>query len=233
MAETPSKFDPEIRGLIQELDGGDYSTGSFSDIGIDSLLILKTVFRADKSYLGGYFARVLQANRQLVDNKFILDLGCGCGLLGLICALHGAKSVHFRDLNPEAVRNSQLNAKILGIQNASFSSGSLFESLPNGIKFDVLVFNPPSISGTPETFGEAAFIREDSLLSEFYRKFPEYLKKAGQLMIPGSSRFQSQLSPINAAKENGWNHEIIAQDPEEGGHFRYLLSIKPSMAAES
>lgn len=226
ITEQVDSLNPEIQGLIDDLYGDDYTTDQFSDIGVNSLVIRRTVFRADKSYLGGYFARKLYAKKELVTDRTVLDLGCGCGLLGLICGLHGARSVHFSDVNPEAVKNSKLNALLVGVDNVNFSTGSLFEGLPDGSKFGVIVFNPPSITGVPRNLADAAFIREDRLLLDFYNQFPNYLEKDGTLIMPGSSRFQSQLSPLEAAQNYGWKYAVVSRDNEEGGHYKYILSVK-------
>lgn len=63
-----SKFHTDIKGLIKDLSGPDYITDFYSDIGINSLIILSTVFRADKSYLGTYLAKFLKINKDIYKN---------------------------------------------------------------------------------------------------------------------------------------------------------------------
>ena len=55
-------------------------------------------------------ARYLERNRSAVEGKSILELGCGCGFLGLVAAALGARSVDLTDLDnalPLAERNCQ------------------------------------------------------------------------------------------------------------------------------
>ena len=41
--------------------------------------------------------KVLSNRLELIKDKCIMDLGCGAGLVGLYCAEHKAKEVHFHD----------------------------------------------------------------------------------------------------------------------------------------
>lgn len=214
---------PEIASLIGDMDGPDYITGAYSDINIPSLIILRGVFRVDNSYLGSYLGRTLSSTRWLVEGRDVLDLGCGCGLLGLICSLNGAKSVHFSDINPQAVKNSRLNSLLAEIGNVDFSTGSLFEGLPEGAQFDAIVFNPPSITGVPSNHSEAAFIREDALMTQFYGSFPKYLKDGGQLIMPGSSRFGGDTSPLAMAERLNLKHRVLTRENEADGNYKYVV----------
>lgn len=221
--EAKVRFGPEIGGLINDLDGPDYITDAFSDIGIDSLIILRSVFRVDKAYLGNYLARILYGKKDLVENKDVLDLGCGCGLLGLICALRGTKKVHFSDINPVAVKNSRLNSILLDVSQTSFSSGDLFDNIPSRRQFDLIVFNSPSIAGLPLNSSETAFVREDRVILDFFNLFPNYLRCGGAVIMPGSSRFNSDTSPLNMVKRYNMRHEIISKEQEGDGNYKYVI----------
>lgn len=218
-----NQYHHDVRDLVKDLEGSDYITDAFSDIAIKSLIVLTTVFRVDQSYLGGYFARVLWANKSLLQGKEVLDLGCGCGLLGLVCALHGAKKVHFSDINPAAVKNSRLNCLLLDIVNVTFSIGNMFDNIPPRRRFDLIVFNPPSITGIPVNYSEAAFIREDRVILDFYRNFPDYLKRDGGVIIPSSSRFDTDLSPMNMVRRYNLPFQMIDEQSEADGNSKYVI----------
>ncbi len=73
----------------------------------------------------------------------VLDLGCGCGFLGLKAAAHAA-TVIATDLNPRAAALARLSAAISGIENIQVREGSLFEPV-GADRFDLIVTNPPFV----------------------------------------------------------------------------------------
>lgn len=70
--------------------------------------------------------------------KTILDLGCGCGVVGLMTRKFSkAKAIYGSDISQRAVDNATGNAKRLGL-DLEFKTGSLFEPW-QGRKFDVII----------------------------------------------------------------------------------------------
>jgi len=220
-----SKFSHNIDDLIKDLFEPDYITDNFSFLGINSLVVLSSVFRPDKSYLAGYFAKILKSKEYLYKGKSVLDLGCGSGLLGIICSLNGSNTVSFSDINPSAVKNAKLNSILLDLNNVSFYTGSLFESISTENKFDVIIFNPPSISGTPTSNAESALIREDKMIHSLYESFSGYLKDGGVVIMPGSSRFDGEMSPINMVKKLSLDFEIIDKELEYDENYKYSIKF--------
>lgn len=220
-----NKNSPEIKKLLRNLSGPKYSTNYYSDIGIDSLIVLKNVFRIDKSYLGDYLVRFLMKKKSLFKNKNVLDLGCGCGILGIICALNGARKITFSDINPIAIKNSKINCKISDIKNAKFIESSLLDNHPKK-DYDVIIFNAPAISGVPKNNYEASFIRENKLMLEFFNIFPRYLRKNGILIMPGSTKFNKDYSPLSLARMNKYKYLTIDKHYGEEKDYRYVVSIK-------
>ncbi|XP_028966604.1 histidine protein methyltransferase 1 homolog, partial [Galendromus occidentalis] len=75
-----------------------------------------------KVYEGGFkvwectidLIKVLSNRLELIKDKCILDLGCGAGLVGLYCAEHKAREVHFHDYNAPVIRHlTAPNCKLL------------------------------------------------------------------------------------------------------------------------
>ncbi len=88
----------------------------------------------------------------------LLDLCCGCGLVGLWAALHGATVVAV-DINPHAVTLTTANREVLGSAvhgravhgRLSVIEGDLFAALQaNTEPFDLIVCNPPYLPADPE-----------------------------------------------------------------------------------
>lgn len=136
--------------------------------------------------------------------------------------------VHFSDINPTAVKNSKLNSIFLDIDNATFSCGNLFRNLPANSKFDVIIFNSPTISGLPLNPAESAFICEDTIKFKFYEYFPKYLNKNGFVIMPGSTRFDGHISPQNLAKQYNYKTHILNKEYEEDENYKYIISIEKS-----
>jgi methylase of polypeptide subunit release factors len=223
---THTQYNSDIEALINDLYQPNYITNAFSNIGIKKLTILSQVFKVDKSYLGNYFAQILYKNNNLYENKNILDIGCGCGILGLICSKMGAKHVCFSDINPLAIKNSKINSILLKLKNTSFICSDLFKNIPSKKKFDVILFNPPNIKGPPTDTTKAALIREDRLILDFFKNYPKYLSKKGIVIMPGSSRFDGKLSPPKMAKKYGLEFIFLDKEIETINNYKYIVLIK-------
>jgi len=79
--------------------------------------------------------------RKQVDSAF--DLGCGSGVQSLIAARH-ARRVVGGDTNARALNLAAFVAKLNGVENIEWRTGSFFEPV-EGEKFDLVVANPPFV----------------------------------------------------------------------------------------
>ncbi|MDC0611099.1 peptide chain release factor N(5)-glutamine methyltransferase [Vibrio sp.] len=76
----------------------------------------------------------------------ILDLGTGTGAIALALASElPSSSVFGIDLREEAATLARQNSAKLGIENTIFWHGSWFTPVPSGMKFALIVSNPPYI----------------------------------------------------------------------------------------
>ncbi len=219
-------FIKDVSKLIRDLNTPDYITRRYAKEGINSLIVLKSVFKPDKSYLGNYLVKTLMTNKNLFINKDVLDMGCGCGLLGLICSINGASSVYFSDINPTAIKNTKINSILLDARKSYFSCSNLFKNISNTNKFDLIIFNPPVASGKPLNKVEMAFIRNDNLMSNFFKTFKKFLKPDGIIIMPWSTRFNKNNSPIAIAEKNHLKTIFIAKQKENDGNYIYAVSFE-------
>ncbi len=82
----------------------------------------------------------------------VLDLGTGCGILGILAAKQAAQVLAV-DLNPHAIYCAKENARLNGVRdNIAFIQADLFMALSDEARFDLVTFNAPYL---PSEDGEA------------------------------------------------------------------------------
>ena len=131
---------------------------------------------------------------RVAAGKKVLDLctGTGCIIISLakLCKLSRAVGT---DISVEAVETSKRNSVTLSA-DAEFFCGDLFDAVPNGYTFDIIVSNPPYIpSAVIETLMPE--VREHEPMSaldgdedglKFYRAI---IENAYKYLIPGGMIF--------------------------------------------
>lgn len=82
-------------------------------------------------------------NLAVQEGERVLDMGTGCGILGIIAAKK-ARDVVAVDINPYAVRCARENAELNNVRSKiTFVQGDLFTFLSEKAKFDLILFNAP------------------------------------------------------------------------------------------
>ena len=82
----------------------------------------------------------------------VADIGCGCGILGIVAAHLGAASVVGTDISAVAIEAAAGNAKSLGLERiCQFRAGNLCDPLGEE-RFDVVIGD---VSGVPDVLAEA------------------------------------------------------------------------------
>lgn len=146
----------------------------------------------------------------------VLDMGTGCGILGILAAEKSSHVVAV-DINPYAVRCAKENARINKVQDKIlFVQSDLFKALKKGIQFDLILFNAPYLPGDPpENCGwaeRAWFGGADgrAVIDRFLESFPNYLAEDGRVFL-----MQSTLSNVNKTLEvlrrKGFNANTVAK----------------------
>jgi len=146
---------------------------------------------AEDSFL---FADCLDLKR----GEVVLDVGTGCGILGIISA-DKAKKVVATDLNPYAVRCARNNAKINGVANKIlFMQGDLFRPVVQEELFDLILFNAPYLPSAPSESRSwlnrawAGGIDGRQIIDRFICNASKYLRENGRILL-----MQSTLSDVD------------------------------------
>lgn len=112
-------------------------------------------------------------------SKRALDLGTGCGVLGLVSASHSGEVVP-TDTNLRALAFTAFNTRLNGINNMSCREGNLFEPLATEERFDLIVSNPPFVISPTKRFEfRDAGMRGDDFCKGIISAVPAYLAPGG------------------------------------------------------
>ncbi len=98
----------------------------------------------------------------LEKGQKVLDLGCGCGVVGIYgAAVAGEENVVMSDVQPESVVCARENAALNGFSGIRVYESDGFHSIPPEEKFDVILSNPPYHAdfSVPKHFIEEGFKR--------------------------------------------------------------------------
>ena len=122
-----------------------------------------------------------------------MDVGTGCGLLGILAAKKACKVVAV-DLNPYAIRCAKENSVLNGVRGKmDFVQASLFTALNSKASFDLILFNAPYLPSdedeTESWIGRAwaggANGRE--VVDHFISEVSHYLKPSGRVLLMQST----------------------------------------------
>ena len=127
----------------------------------------------------------------------VLDLGTGTGCIAIAVAAHAPKArLHLVDVSPEALAGARENAALNRCMDRfEFHQGDGFTALPAGLRFDLILSNPPYIA-SEEIASLSPEVRDfDPRLAldgggdglDFYRRIAReagaWLEPQGKLML--------------------------------------------------
>lgn len=182
-----------------------------STYGIKLLVSEKVYKPAEDSFL------LLETAEKIIDcnNKSLLELGCGAGLISIYFSKRGC-SIVATDISDEATGIAKLNAKLNGV-NIKILVGDLFEPV-RGLVFDYIVFNPPYLPRDEMDFlideeYLGALVGGDKgneIILRFLNELPHFLADDGIALFVASSL--SGLEEIfKACRNNNLLCEIVSR----------------------
>ena len=155
-------------------------------------------------------------NLTVRHNDHVLDLGAGCGMLGIVAAVK-AQEVVAVDINPYAVRCAKANAELNEVDDRMmFLQGDLFTPLCTEARFGVILFNAPYLpanlwkgtSWVERSWAGGKNGRE--IIDRFISASKSHLLPRGRVML-----LQSTLSSVDktlgAFRAKGFSPRIVAE----------------------
>lgn len=142
-------------------------------------IVMPSVFNPKVPRTGEFLAA--QLDSRLVGREAeVLDMGTGSGVCAVIAARY-ARRVVAVDINPEAVRCAGINAMLNHVEHKiDIRHGDLFAPVKE--RFDVVLFNPPFLLGTPRDDRDRAW-RSNDVAERFAAGLDAHLKPDGFALV--------------------------------------------------
>ena len=96
---------------------------------------------------------LIECLKDLTPFGTALDLGCGCGVVGLVLSKLGFKNVTSTDVSAAAIELTKENAKLNGCDSIKVKASDMLTGLE---RFDLIAVNPPFHVGVTTTTAPTA-----------------------------------------------------------------------------
>ena len=140
--------------------------------------------------------------RTMIDRpaRTTLDLGTGCGIIGLLASAF-SEHVVATDKNVRAVEFARFNARLNETAHVECLAGDLFEPV-EGRRFDLMISNPPYVIAPAARYAFSdRGVRGDEFCRRLVHLAPRYLEDGGFCQVMGNW----------AHRSGGAWHEALAE----------------------
>ena len=165
------------------------------------------------------------------ENPIILDLGTGSGCIAVSLAKNiTTAKVYATDISSAALRIARENAELNNIDLTAIEDDILKTKLPENLRFDIIVSNPPYVRSSEKQFmhanvldfepAVALFVSDNDPLL-FYRAIAmfafERLNGGGKVYVEINENFGPEVAEL--FREAGLNDVLIIPDIHEKDRF--------------
>src|ERR1700680_532601 len=170
-------------------------------------VVTPSVFNPKVPRTGEFLASQIDA-RLAQQDWAVLDMGTGSGVCAIFAARH-ARRVVAVDINEAAVRCADINARLNHLEHKiDVRQGDMFAPV-QGEKFDLILFNPPFLRGTPRDDRERAW-RSSDVAERFAASLGAHLKPGGSALVLLSS-FGDSPAFLQAFRKHDFTISVLAQ----------------------
>jgi release factor glutamine methyltransferase len=155
-------------------------------------------------------------NLKVMSDDVVLDMGAGCGILGIIVAEKAAEVVAV-DINPYAMKCARANAQLNNVERKMFFvQGDLFSLFKTGELFSLMLFNAPYLpSRHTETDSWLSRAWDGGsngrrVIDRFILEASSYLKANGQILLLQSTLSNAEKT-LQKFKKQGFRTNIVAE----------------------
>ena len=161
--------------------------------------------------------RALIRETPLAEEKTILEIGTGSGLISLCCLKAGARRVVATDVNPSAVANALYNARAMGFSDridvrlVPLNNAGAYSVIAPSERFDLIISNPPweNSGHKPQQISDyALFDPNFELLHSILNGLKAHLKPGGKALLAYGC--VSAIRTLEeTAMQKGWNFRVL------------------------
>lgn len=192
---------------------------------MDFLGIRITVF--PNVYPPAIDSRLMGRSARIEKGATVLDMCSGSGAQALLALEKGAKSAVAVDVNSEAVRNIEFNARRLGRPDAvEARRGDLFAVVPEREKYGIILFNPPFMDLPPRTMFERS-VRDAGLKTTraFFNRAKSRLRDDGVIFMVFANWGDFGLI-ASLSKKHGYRKAAISEEKRGVEHY-IVYALRP------
>ena len=142
----------------------------------------------------------------------------------MLAALNGASKVVATDINPDAVANTEENARLHRVADKlRVFQGDMFEPLGNSDEFDVIFFNIPFCHRKKDDaktmLSKSLYDPEHDLLYRFLKDGRKHIKPTGRMLLGYSTTHGDVALMHRWAQQHGWDVKMLSKDGDETKDF--------------
>lgn len=155
-------------------------------------------------------SRPLLENYTVQPGEVALDVCTGSGVIAIFSAYKGARKVVALDINPVAVKNTQVNAHLHNFDSVIEARLSdVLDALSPDEQFDVVTMNPPFRNLPAKDYVEATQWDTDLMVhKKFFVSIGRHLKPQGRIYLSQAS-FGARTEMYALAEAAGFQVKLI------------------------